>query len=160
MRLDHADLPLVELKSNYRTLIHIARVRDLLNYAVTQLLQRGERHDATKLQSPERECFAAAVPLNQLPYGSPAYAESRERLAPALAHHYKHSRHHPEHFRNGIRGMDLVDLFEMFLDWKAASEMSPGGDIMISIRENTDRFGLPPELVSIFENTAAAFAGA
>jgi len=43
-------------------------------------------------------------------------------MKPALEHHYALYRHHPEHFQNGIDDMNLIDLVEMFADWKASSE--------------------------------------
>jgi len=43
-------------------------------------------------------------------------------MKPAIEHHYKNNRHHPEHFNNGIDEMNLVDLIELLCDWKAASE--------------------------------------
>lgn len=57
----------------------------------------------------------------------------------------------------GICGMTLLDLIEMFCDWKAASERHNDGGIMRSIKVNTDRFQLSPQLVRILENTAKQF---
>jgi len=44
-------------------------------------------------------------------------------------------------------------LLEMFCDWKAASERHNDGNIRKSIEHNADRFGMPPILVQIFENS-------
>lgn len=49
--------------------------------------------------------------------------------------------------------MNLIDLLEMFCDWKAASERHNDGNLRKSIEINATRFGMSPDLVSIFENT-------
>jgi hypothetical protein len=54
----------------------------------------------------------------------------------------------------GIDGMSLIDVVEMLVDWKAATErMKGGGDIHRSLELNTTRFNLSPQLVSILANT-------
>lgn len=53
-----------------------------------------------------------------------------------------------------VNDMSLIDLVELFLDWKAASERHNDGNILKSIEINAQRFNLNPQLVSIFENTA------
>jgi len=50
--------------------------------------------------------------------------------------------------------MNLFDIVEMFCDWKAASERQHNGNLLTSISKNANRFGLSPQLVNIFENTA------
>jgi len=55
----------------------------------------------------------------------------------------------------GIRGMSLLDLIEMFVDWKAASERHANGDITRSIEVNQERFGYSDDLRAVFTNTAA-----
>jgi len=73
-----------------------------------------------------------------------------------VEHHYAKNRHHLEHFEDGVVGMTLVDLVEMFCDWCAATERHEDGDICESIEENTDRFDLSPQLAQILRNTAEA----
>lgn len=148
------DLSLDEQATNYLTMRHIERVRNLLNGMVKELLRRGELHDQTKLERPEVEAFTAKTKeLSGMTYGSKAYDASKAEIAGALAHHYAHNRHHPEHFRNGIRDMNLVDLLEMFCDWKAASERHNDGNLRKSIELNAPRFQMSSDLVQIFENT-------
>ena len=81
-------------------------------------------------------------------------------MGPALAHHYANNRHHPEHHKNGVDDMTLIDVLEMLIDWKAASERHNDGNILKSIEKNADRFGLSPQLVKILENTAKTAFGA
>lgn len=50
--------------------------------------------------------------------------------------------------------MTLLDLIEMLVDWKASSERHNNGNILKSIEINGNRFGMSPQLIEIFENTA------
>lgn len=142
----------------YAQLRHIERLRNLLNVAVIDLLRRGETHDQTKMQEPEMAIFIAkAENLEEMTYAGPEYTESRRKLAAALQHHYAVSRHHPEHFKNGVNDMTLLDLLEMLLDWKASSERQHNGNILTSITENKHRFHIDTQLAQILENTAKVF---
>jgi hypothetical protein len=75
-------------------------------------------------------------------------------MKPALDNHYANNRHHPEHFGEaGILGMNLIDLLEMLLDWKASSGRHSNGNIWRSIEINQRRFGYSDELKGILQNT-------
>jgi hypothetical protein len=78
-----------------------------------------------------------------------------------LDHHYANNRHHPQHHKRGVNDMTLVDVLEMLVDWKAASERHNDGNILKSIEINgrPDRFDLSPQLIQILENTAKTFLG-
>jgi len=144
-----------ERATNFDTFRHIERVRNLLNVCVRELLDRGEKHDQTKLEPPEVSLFTEYTPkLAGCTYGSPEYNENKAALGPALEHHYANNRHHPEHHKNGIDDMNLIDIVEMLVDWKAASERHNDGNIRKSIEVNADRFNMSPQLVKIMENTA------
>jgi hypothetical protein len=140
------------------TLAHIQRVNELLLIVCARLMERARIHDQSKLIEPEKSVFdACTIKLKSIPYGSEEYKAALAELKPALDHHYAENPHHPEHYENGVDGMSLYDLIEMFMDWKAATErMKGGGDIWRSIQINAERFKLSPQLVSILENTARA----
>lgn len=141
--------------STQDTIGHINRVRALIEEATGNLINRAAVHDASKLQSPEKEAFDVATPkLKTLTYGSDEYRASLAELGVALKHHYAHNSHHPEHYDDGIRGMSLFDVLEMLLDWKAATERHDNGDILRSIDQNQGRFGYSDDLRLIFLNTA------
>lgn len=134
---------------------HIERVRKYLRFFTDKLTTRGVNHDAAKLESPEVELFSEYTEqLSNTTYGSNEYKECLEKLKPALDHHYAIYRHHPEHFQNGINDMTLIDIIEMFADWKAASERTQGGNLLTSIEYNTKRFNISDQLKQIFINTA------
>lgn len=137
---------------------HIERVRHYLRFVTDRLTLRGVKHDATKLETPEIELFAAHTKqLADTKYGSPEYQEHLEALKPALDHHYANSRHHPEHFVKGINDMNLIDIIEMFCDWKASTERQKDGNLLKSIDINAQRFGYDDQLKQIFINTAKLF---
>lgn len=137
------------------TLKHIKRVAEVLSLFVTDLINRGNNHDLSKLQDPELSLFTEHTQrLSKIEYGSDEYKASLEALKPALEHHYARNRHHPEHHKNGVNDMTLLDLIEMFCDWKAASERQNNGNILKSIEVNGKRFNMSEQLIKIFENTA------
>jgi len=141
-------------ETNCETLLHIQRVRNLLNECAIILLRRGEQHDQTKLNSPEVELFAEYTDkLSSMTYGSEEYNECLEKIKPALDHHYANNRHHPQHWKNGIDDMDLLDILEMLCDWKASSERHNDGNIRKSLEINAERFGIDPQLARVLENT-------
>jgi Family of unknown function (DUF5662) len=153
-------LSLEEKACNYDTFRHIERVRNLLNVCAIDLMERGERHDQTKLESPEVELFTEYTDkLKTCTYGSEEYNGYLKAIKPALDHHYARNSHHPEHYKNGIDDMNLMDLVEMIVDWKAASERHDNGNIRKSIEINAKRFDMSPQLVKIFENTANLLFG-
>lgn len=134
---------------------HINRVEDLLVQFSLELQHRGRVHDQSKLQSPEKELFDEYTPkLKGCTYGSDEYKEFLAELKVALDHHYAHNSHHPEFYSNGMAGMTIMDIVEMLVDWKAASERHADGDIARSIEINQKRFGYPDMLKQIFLNTA------
>jgi hypothetical protein len=137
-----------------RTLEHIQRVQFYLHKFSKKMMDRAESHDKSKLGEPEARAFVlVGERLRGLEYGSDEYQESLRDLAPALEHHYANNRHHPEHFKNGIADMNLLDLVEMFCDWKASSERQNSGNLRKTLEENGKRFQMDPMLVRILENS-------
>lgn len=139
---------------NTDTWEHINRVRHYLNKCISILLYKGEQHDQSKLNPPEVDIFAEYTPkLALTTFGSKEYNEYKEEMKIALDHHYANNRHHPEFFKNGIEDMNLLDILEMFCDWKSSSERHHDGNLRKSIEINGNRFGISPQLIKILENT-------
>jgi hypothetical protein len=129
-----------------------------MSVCVRELESRKRKHDQTKLESPELEIFTEYTPkLKHSTYGSDEYKTFLKEMQVALKHHYANNSHHPEHYENGIRGMDLFDIMEMFCDWKAATMRHDDGDIRKSIEINKNRFNMSDDLVQIFKNTVKYF---
>lgn len=139
------------------TLQHIDNVKEFIFKVVDLLVDRAITHDASKLGYPELDTFVEFTPkLRNSTYGSDEYKEFLNGMQVALKHHYENNRHHPEHFENGIRGMNLIDIVEMFCDWQAATLRHADGDINKSIEINKQRFNYSDDLESIFKNTVEA----
>lgn len=166
---------------------HISQVREFMMIVVNQLIQRALVHDTSKLESPEVEIFTEYTPkLKHSTYGSEEYKGFLKGMGVALEHHYAHNSHHPEHYKkyvcNGcfkefnvmpnhcdvcmysqfqeeadITQMDLLDIVEMFCDWKAATMRHTDGDIVKSIELNKKRFRYSDDLEQIFRNTTRLF---
>ena len=129
-----------------------------MNRFIHDLIVRQKRHDDSKMESPELQTFAKYTPkLKETTYNSDKYKQYLKKMKPALEHHYKENRHHPEHFENGIKGMTLIDLIEMISDWKAASERHNNGDIIKSIEINQKRFGYSDDIKQILLNTVQTY---
>jgi hypothetical protein len=149
---------LAVLEAKVATWEHIDKVRRFLRIMSVEIVQRGEIHDRSKLGPPEAEIFGEYTPkLKHSEYGSEEYKQFLKEMAPALKNHYANNRHHPEYFPDGIRGMTLIDLLEMFCDWWASSMRHNTGDIRKSIELNQSRFNMSEDLVSIFRNTVEAY---
>ena len=139
---------------NFTTSQHIRKVQGNLFIFITHLLNRAEHHDDSKLVEPELKYFAEHTHrLAGLTFGTEEYKQSLKDIQPALKHHYAHNRHHPEHFKNGVNGMNLIDLCEMLCDWRASADRQDDGNVRQSLSVCADRFGLSPQLVEILENT-------
>ena len=146
---------------------HQQEVAKMLMMFAQMLLERAMVHDASKLESPEREIFIEFTPkLKGCTYGSEEYKTFLAQMKPALDHHYANNKHHPEYndingftFQTGnncaINAMDLVDIVEMLCDWLAATKRHADGDIGKSININEKRFGINEQLSQLFRNTVA-----
>lgn len=150
---EHQSMTIAECQ--VETQKHIENVRKYIRFIIDKIDLRGVNHDASKLESPEIELFTEYTPqLSALSYGSEEYKASLEALKPALDHHYASNRHHPEHFTNGVNDMTLIDIIEMFCDWKASTLRHNDGNLLKSIELNAERFNIDGQLKQILLNTA------
>lgn len=141
--------------SGFDTAKHRFMVQLYLNGLIKELINRGEKHDQSKIEDPEKTVFDVYTPkLAEMTYGSDEYIQClKEMKDTALNHHYANNNHHPEHYANGVNDMDLVDVIEMICDWKAASKRHNDGNIQKSLELNKDRFHIDAQLYSILKNT-------
>lgn len=85
--------------SRVETFKHIQVVQGFVHDAVSNLMERALVHDASKLVSPEVECFDEFTPkLAKCTYGSDEYKGFLSAMKPALTHHYARNSHHPEFY--------------------------------------------------------------
>lgn len=134
---------------------HIERVSGYVDMCIDELTVRGDEHDHDKIDDPvEKKLFDEYSPkLANCTYGSDEYKEFLKGLKPALDKHYANNRHHPEHFKNGMKDMNLIDMIELICDWKASSERHDDGDIYKSIELNQKRFNYSDDVKALLKNT-------
>jgi hypothetical protein len=144
--------------SRLDTYEHIGEVRQRLLAVAHDLIDRASRHDASKLVEPELSVFDEYTPkLRNSTYGSDEYKSFLEGMGEGLQHHYAVNDHHPEHHASGVADMDLVQVIEMLVDWKAATLRHADGDLRRSIEQNANRFGYGDEFQRLLLNTAEHF---
>lgn len=133
-------------------------VRMLMYEIAKDIMERADHHDDSKLLPPEKELFDEYTPkLKGCTYGSPEYNEFLKGLKQALDHHYATNRHHPEHFPEGMNGMNLVDMVELICDWFAATMRHDDGDINKSLQINKKRFNMDEQTVTVLKNTVDTY---
>jgi methyl coenzyme M reductase alpha subunit len=148
------ELTLEQQATNAATWRHINTVMRILTRMRHFLDERMFAHDRSKLVAPEVQTFTEYTPkLKNATYGSEEYKGYLAEMKPALDNHYANNRHHPEHFENGVDDMNLIDLMEMFCDWKAACLRHSDGNLEKSIEYNAKRFNLDPQIVKILLNS-------
>lgn len=140
------------------TKAHIEKVGEYMGIIFHEISRRIRDHDASKLVDPEKTTFDRVTPqLKGSTYGSDEYKTFLADMKPALDNHYAKNRHHPEHFQDGVHGMTLVDIVEMFCDWAAATHRHEDGNIGKSVDINKERFNFDEDLACIFVNTAQEY---
>ena len=134
---------------------HIDWVEKLLLKVAAHITMRAGDHDKSKLETPEKEMYETWRPkLDAISVESAEYRDALVKMGPALNHHYEVNRHHPEHFENGIAGMNLIDLLEMTCDWVAAAGRSGK---KVNPEWAQKRFGIESQLLSVIMNTIGEF---
>lgn len=144
----------VPFDSRASTYEHIQAVQVHMFEIMRRIGKRALEHDESKLEDPEKEYWDKYTPLlADIEYGSDEYEASLDALKPALDHHYAKNSHHPQHYPDGINDMTLMDIIEMFCDWKASTERQHDGNIRKSLEFNKKRFNMSPQLFKILLNT-------
>lgn len=122
---------------------------------VKSLIWRAITHDLSKYTPTEAKGFIKVIhKLKDSTYGSDEYIESLRSIKPSIDAHYLSNRHHPEHFKEGIQTMNILDFTEMYCDWQAATKRHKDGDIFDSILKNEKRFGYTHNITSLLFNQA------
>ena len=123
-------------------------------------MSRGNQHDLSKYEPEEFPVYAEKIDeFEKYPYGTKEREAIYESIKPAIEHHHKHNRHHPEFHLAGVDGMNLVDLLELLADWKSATLNHPSapGDLTQSIALAKEKYKISPQLAQILYNTAKDF---
>lgn len=131
---------------------HKNLVETKLNEISDEIRLRAITHDNSKYLDDEKVWFEKAEKYDREHFDT--YEDwlntTKPIIAPALEHHYAYNRHHPEHYKNGINDMNLIDLIEMVVDWQSSAECrNTNLDAFYSFK----RFKIEPQLQKIILNT-------
>jgi hypothetical protein len=135
---------------------HINQVKRYLGILENLLKKRGHNHDKSKLEKHEKNKYEKAKEkLDKLHFGGDEYKKELENIEPALHNHYKYNTHHPEHYggENAVTSMNLLDILEMFCDWKAISLNTQHKDLKHLIFINCKKYNISPQLHQILLNS-------
>lgn len=133
---------------------HILCVSRLIETLCCELFKKSCRHDQSKLEEPELQMYTKVnSKLQNLTYGSDEYKEQLKDMGAPLQHHYEFNDHHPEHYKNGISSMNLINIVEMLCDWKTAAIRHNDKNFKKSIDINISRFNIDGQLKDIILNT-------
>ena len=140
------------------TLQHKENIATLLAKFAAELTYRSAVHDNSKFFPDEFDILSDNVcDFNKYLFDTKEEQDLRERLLPASILHRKRNRHHPEHFENGIDGMNIIDLLEMLCDWKSASTRVSGDSLRKGLPILKKKYNISSQLLKILENTARDF---
>lgn len=127
---------------------HKEIVRKNFNKFQAQLQERSDLHDISKYLEDEFDGFVEADSAGLYhKFGSDEYIKLINENQ-GIALHYARNSHHPEHFKDGSEGfthinliekMSFLDIVEMVIDWKSASE-TYGKDFMEGLDFSLERF--------------------
>jgi hypothetical protein len=139
----------------WSTLKHKSLLMAYLLRFCAKLIWRGVIHDYSKFTLFEGRSYGKYLPeFKKAKYGTKEYDAILVKFQPAIDHHYARNRHHPQHYTEGYTGMNLLDLTEMFFDWKVASMKKIGtGSLDKSLLINAKRFNMSEDIVKIMNNS-------
>ena len=133
---------------------HIRRVQKRLNDFIFELYKRLYTHDSSKLKEPEYSLWLKMDEEPRYKYGTQEYKDKMKRHEYVFKLHYKHNRHHPEHFEfDSVSGMDLIDLIEMLIDWISYKDEISVEDAIQLVETQSNRYNLSEDLKCILKNT-------
>lgn len=152
----HAEDPIVDLsakKTLDSILNHKKSVKKRLEWLSKRLEERANNHDDSKLRVPE---FRWLVQMDKEPftqYGTQEYFQKMDKWEKFFRHHYENNRHHPDHFREGILGFNLVDLCEFTADIISYVDTLHVGKAIEIVENQAKRFNLDFQITQLIKNT-------
>ena len=132
---------------------HINRVRKWIGKFSTILFIRGINHDKSKLCEPELSLWKKMDEEPRYPYGTSKYKEKLNRYKEVFQQHYKHNKHHPEHWSGYYCDMDLMDVIEMLCDWLGYKDDITLKEAETLVNQQCERYGFNDTFRHLLYNT-------
>lgn len=132
------------------SLLHIKKVSTNINEIAIKVIKRSIKHDESKFESPEREELDKVVPIIKQGKDAPNYKQAKLRAESLMKVHKSKNSHHPEFYKNGIDGMNLLDLIEYLSDMKAESK----DNLEEILLKNSKKYNWSEQLLNIMKNTS------
>jgi len=133
------------MKKTIYNAVHIIKHKFWVFYFISKfcckLFWRGIVHDMSKFY-PKDFCKVKhhIKDLTNTSYGTKEYNVILAKMKSSTIHHWKHNRHHPQHYENGFKDMTALDRIEMMCDWVAATKKHDDGDIVFSLEIGQNKF--------------------
>lgn len=138
----------------HSNIIHRYYVNFFLSKIVQEIFLRAHLHDVSKYSDNEFPGFKGAIYYVRGPWGRENIPNIvKEKLRSSIEEHHKVNDHHPEFHPAGMEDMDLIQLLEMAVDWRAAMIRHGNHDIDENIQIGKERFGYPDFFAKILANT-------
>ena len=149
---------------------HQQLVAGLMIAVAKKLLDRAMKHDASKLEEPERSAYIEpvyALNTEEVPYGSDRHKELTAQMGEGWDHHKANNDHHIGFFEpysvqtlnDPIRAMDMFALIEMLCDWIAASKRRKNSPTL-ALEHMKEEHHIDEQLEALIRNTLAMIEGA
>ena len=162
MKIDNT---IKELYYEVDTRKHQQLVAEVLIAFAKKLLDRAIKHDASKLEEPEKSHYIEpvyALNTEEVPYGSDRYKELTKQMGNGWEHHKLTNDHHIEFFvpysvqtlNDPMRAIDLFALIEMMADWIAASQRRDNSPAK-ALDFMKEKYRIDEQVEAIIRNTLA-----
>ncbi|MBO5179225.1 MAG: hypothetical protein J6B87_02630 [Clostridia bacterium] len=128
------------VKKSAEKLIHYLTKEGATSHA-NLLRQRAQIHDDSKMS-----CIDEMHALSRIINDKTTLRDASAQLSPikkdAIALHWKHNSHHPEHF-DSVIDMTKIDIMEMCCDWHARSTQYKTDLLEFVKKQQEERFHFP-----------------
>lgn len=131
---------------------HKDLIKNILYNFSFKLKERADNHDNSKYSNEEKDVFENVDNIKREDFNSyeQYFSYTKPLIQKALDHHYSNNRHHPEHFKNGVEDMNLLDILEMVADWESSASCR---GTQLDTNYSFKRFNIEPQLQKIILNT-------
>lgn len=134
---------------------HRALVHDKMATVSRDINTRARHHDQSSLNGSEFRIYEEHFDeLQKYPMFDPRRDAVLKEMRVATMYHHNANDHHPEHFDDGINGMNLIQMIEFVADIMSQSEQN-GIDVYEMLPLLKDQYDISSQLYQVILNTVA-----